>query len=280
MTALASLRIALVGGGNMARGLIGGLIGTGVDPAHVIVAAPSAGTRAALQQDFGVLVTADNAAAVAQGDVVVLSVKPQIMAGVVRELAPALQSRRPLVISVAAGIRAADLARWIGPGVPVVRAMPNRPALVGTGATGLYADVAVDKARRELADQVLAGTGLAVWVEQEDDLELVTALSGCGPAYFFRLAALMAAHAAARGMDAALAQRLAVQTLAGAGRLAAAETSPDLARMIAAVASRGGATQAALDRFDALGLAGIVAAGMDAAMARSQEMAEQFGKQG
>jgi pyrroline-5-carboxylate reductase len=279
MTDLSSLRITVIGGGNMARGLIGGLIGKGATPAHITVSEPDAAGRESLQRAFGVAVTTDNASAVASSQVVVLAVKPQIMGEVVRALAPALQQSRPLVISVAAGIRCANLASWIGSGVSVVRSMPNRPALIGAGATGLYADASVDEAERTLAGRVMASTGLAVWVQRESDMDLVTALSGSGPAYFFRLAELMAEAAIAQGLDAAVARQLAAQTLAGAGQLVAAETSPDLARMRAEVTSKGGTTEAALNRFGELGLGSTVAAAMQSAARRSHELAEQFGNQ-
>ena len=261
----------------MARALIGGLLGKGQDPALITVADPSAELRRALASDFGVATTADNAAAVAAARVVVLAVKPQIMAQVARALAPALQAHQPLVISVAAGIRAADLSRWIGSGPSVVRAMPNRPALVGLGATGLYAAAEVASQDRELAARVLGATGLTVWVPREADLELVTALSGSGPAYFFRLAQIMAEAGAAMGLEPVVAQRLAAQTLAGAGRLVAAEQQPDLARMSAEVASKGGTTEAALQRFAELGLERLVASAMEAAAQRGRELADEFG---
>ncbi len=280
MTALSALRIAFIGGGNMARGLIGGLAAKGANPALITVASPGATGRHALHRDFGVAVTADNAAAVTGASVVVLAVKPQIMGQVVRAIAPVLQQSRPLVISVAAGIRAANLQGWIGAGVPLVRSMPNRPALIGAGATGLYAAPGVGAAERALATAVLSTCGLAVWVERESDIDLVTALSGSGPAYFFRLAELMAEAAIAAGLDATVAYQLAAQTLAGAGQLVAAETAPDLAQMRAAVTSRGGTTAAALARLDALGLGSMVAAAMQAAATRSHELAQQFGEQG
>ena len=280
MTALPALRIAFIGGGNMARGLIGGLTAKGANPAFITVASPGASGRDALHRDFGVAVTADNAAAVTDADVVVLAVKPQIMGQVVRAIAPALQQRRPLVISVAAGIRAANLQAWIGAGVPLVRSMPNRPALIGAGATGLYADPGVGAEDRALATLVLSTSGLAMWVERESDIDLVTALSGSGPAYFFRLAELMAEAAIAQGLDARVAYTFAAQTLAGAGQLVAAEAAPDLPQMRAAVTSKGGTTAAALARLDALGLGSTVAAAMQAAATRSHELAEQFGEQG
>ncbi|MET0282465.1 MAG: pyrroline-5-carboxylate reductase [Steroidobacteraceae bacterium] len=279
MTALSSLRLTLIGGGNMSRGLLGGLLGNGAAPELITVTAPSAATRDALQRDFRVQVSADNIAAVAAADIVVLSVKPQIMGAVTRALAPALQAARPLVISVAAGIRAERLSAWIGAGVPVVRTMPNRPALVGAGATGLYAAPAVGEAQRALAAQVMGATGLALWVPQESDLEWVTAVSGSGPAYFFLLADAMAQAAIAQGMEPAVAKQLAAQTLAGAGALVAADAQPDMARMRAEVASKGGTTEAALNCFSALGFEQLVAAAMQAAATRSREMSEQFGDQ-
>lgn len=261
----------------MSRALIGGLLKRGFDPALVTVAEPGETVRAALTRDFGVATTADNAIAVSRARVVVLAVKPQIIGEVVRALAPALQATKPLVISVAAGIRTTELARWIGSGVPVVRAMPNRPALVGLGATGLYAAPQVGEADRGLASRLLAAAGVVVWVPRESDLELVTAVSGSGPAYFFRLAQLMAEAGTAMGLDPAVAQQLAAQTLAGAGALVAAEQKADLARMSAEVASKGGTTEAALSRFEALGLDRVVAAAMLAAAERGRELANQFG---
>jgi pyrroline-5-carboxylate reductase len=159
--------------------------------------------------------------------------------------------------------------------------MPNRPALIGAGASGLYASNSVGSAQRALAEQVLRASGLCVWVDQEADLDLVTALSGSGPAYFFRLAELMAEAAIGQGLDPATARKLAAQTLAGAGQLVAAEISgaqgADLARMRAEVTSKGGTTEAALAEFDARGFAATVAAAQAAAARRSQELAEQFG---
>jgi len=277
MSNLNSLRIALIGGGNMARGLIGGLLGQGATAAHITVAEPNESARSTLVRDFGVTVTADNAAAVAGARVVILAVKPQLMADVARALAPALQATRPLVISVAAGIRAERLQHWLGPDIAVVRSMPNRPALIGAGATGLYASDSLPAEDRALAQQVLASTGLCLWVRSEGDIDVVTALSGSGPAYFFRLAELMAEAGVAQGLEPHVARQLAAQTLAGAGQLVAAEAAPDLARMRAEVTSKGGTTEAALARFAEQGFDRLVAAAMAAAAQRSRELAEQFG---
>jgi pyrroline-5-carboxylate reductase len=282
MSTLSSLSIALIGGGNMARGIIGGLLGKGASAARICVAEPNETGRLALQGDFGVRTAADNTAAVAGARVVILAVKPQLMSAVVRALAPALQASKPLVISVAAGIRSDRLRQWLGnsapnAGVQVVRTMPNRPALIGAGATGLYADAALSADDRLLAEQVMASTGLTVWVRREDDIDAVTALSGSGPAYFFRLAELMAEAGIAQGLDADVARQLAAQTLAGAGQLVAAEARPDLARMRAEVTSRGGTTEAALNSFAAQGFDSLVGTAMAAAARRSRELAAQFG---
>jgi pyrroline-5-carboxylate reductase len=280
MQEIQHIRISLIGGGNMARGLIGGLLGSGTDPAQIMVADPDTHSRDRLRRDFQVHVTGDNTAAVADAQVVVLAVKPQQMAAVTRALAPALAQTRPIVVSVAAGIRAADLARWTGDHIPIVRAMPNRPALIGAGATGLYAGRGAGPAEQRLAEHVLAASGLCLWVASENDLDLVTALSGSGPAYFFRLAELMAEAATAQGLDAATARRLAAQTLAGAGKLVAAEAEPDLSRMRSEVTSKGGTTEAALAVFASGGLDRLVAAAQEAAAQRSRELAEQFGAAG
>jgi len=257
----------------MARGLLGGLLARNIRPQQVIVTTATEASRQALARDYGVRTGADNIAALQGAQVVVLAVKPQLMAEVAKPLAPALATGRPLVISVAAGLRTRQLQQWVGAGIPVVRAMPNRPALLGVGATGLYAgeDVGVDS--RRLATDLMGATGLAVWVDTEDQLDVLTSLSGSGPAYFFRLAELMAEAAIAQGMEPQMAQRLAAQTLAGAGQMVAAESAPDLAAMRAAVTSKGGTTAAALASFDAQGLPAIVSTAMQAAATRSRELA-------
>ncbi|MGC4029565.1 MAG: pyrroline-5-carboxylate reductase [Steroidobacteraceae bacterium] len=277
MQSLASVSISVIGGGNMARSLIGGLIGSGVPPERITVAAPNPATCEALVHDFHVNVTQDNGAAARAGQVVVLAVKPQQMAVVARALAGDL-SHGPLVISVAAGIRIAHLASWLhGTGSDVVRAMPNRPALIGAGACGLYADATVGAAARALTEAVLGSLGICLWVHSEAELDIVTALSGSGPAYFFLLAELMAKNAVAQGLDRTVAYRLAAQTLAGAGRMVNPEMQPDLVRMCAEVASRGGTTEAAFKVFNEKDLASVLRAAQDAARQRSQELGEQFG---
>src|SRR5579872_6126394 len=184
--------LAILGGGHMGRALIGGLLRSGTRPERIAVGECSAQARAQLARELGVTATADNARAVEGAAVVVLAVKPQEAAALLSGLAPALRARRPLVLSVAAGVRVASLEAWCGAGVPVVRAMPNRPAMLGAGATALYAPPSVDAAARAAAERIARAVGEVVWVTEEDHLDLVTALSGSGPAYFFLLAEQMA----------------------------------------------------------------------------------------
>jgi pyrroline-5-carboxylate reductase len=203
-------------------------------------------------------------------------VKPQDMAGTVRPLAEVWRQRAPLIVSIAAGIRVADIEGWSGTGIAVVRAMPNRPALNGAGATALFAPPTVGEEQRTLAAQVMGAVGTTVWVPDESLIDVVTALSGSGPAYFFMLAELMTDAAVKLGLDRASAQELAIQTLYGSGRMAR-DSDGDLVRLRAEVTSKGGTTEAAVRSFDAANLRGIVAAALTAATERGREMAQAFG---
>jgi pyrroline-5-carboxylate reductase len=262
--------IGFIGGGNMARALIAGLLTAGLKPAAISVGEPLAALRDRLRADFGVRVTADNAAVAASADALVLAVKPQELRAVLTSLRPQLEVRRPLLVSIAAGIRMASLAQW-SPACPIVRAMPNRGALLGAGATAACAAAEVAAPQRELAARILNASGLVVWVPDEAQLDAVTALSGSGPAYFFLLAEHMAAAGTALGLDAATAKCLAAATLHGAGQLAHAD--PDMEAQRVAVTSKGGTTEAALAVFKDANLADIVTAAMRAAAERSAQLA-------
>jgi len=273
-------QLAFLGGGNMGRALIGGLLRRGTRPEHITVGESFAAARDALAADFGIQATDDNAAAVETASVIVVAVKPQIAGDVLAPLKPLLQRTRPLVISIAAGIRIAALEDWCGSGVPVVRSMPNRPALVGAGATGLYAPPSVSNAQRGIAEKVMQAVGEVVWVASEDHLDVVTALSGSGPAYFFLLAELLTQGATDLGLEPAAARRLAIATLYGAGQLAYSSAQAgdgDLAKMRAEVTSKGGTTEAAIKSLESADLRDIVARALEAATRRSRELAEQFG---
>ena len=273
-----NITAAFIGGGNMGGALIRGLIARGLAPQNISVGEAVQPRRIQLADELGVLVTADNSEAATGADVVVLAVKPQDMAGTVQGLAGVLAARKPLVLSIAAGIRVADIEAWCGPDVPVVRAMPNRPALNGAGASALYAPAGSSAAHRELAQSILGAAGTTVWVGEESLLDVVTALSGSGPAYFFLLAELMTEAAVRLGLERDSAHELAIQTLYGSGVMAR-QSDGDLARLRAEVTSKGGTTEAAVRAFDAANLRGIVAAALAAATDRGRDLARAFGEQ-
>ncbi len=269
-------RIAFVGGGNMATGLIGGLIARGTPTSSIVVADPEASQRSRLEHDYGVTTVADAPSAVVGARTVVLAVKPQHMAQVARSIADQVATAGALVISVAAGIRLQDLARWLGPGVPLVRTMPNRPALIGAGITALYAMPGVDAASRQTAETILAACGPTVWVPDESQLDVVTAVSGSGPAYFFLLIECLEAAGTELGLDPVTARKLAVETARGSGRMAAEAAEPP-AELRAQVTSKGGTTAAALEVLEAAGVRGIFAAAVAAGARRSTALAQEFG---
>jgi len=269
-------RIAFVGGGNMATGLIGGLIARGTPPSSIVVADPEASQRSRLEHDYGVTTVADAPTAVVGARTVVLAVKPQQMAQVARSIADQVAAAGALVISVAAGIRLQDLARWLGPGAPLIRTMPNRPALIGAGITALYAMPGVDAASRLTAETILAACGPTVWVTDESQLDVVTAVSGSGPAYFFLLIECLEAAGTELGLDPETARRLAVETARGSGRMAA-EAAESPAELRAQVTSKGGTTAAALEVLEAAGVRGIFAAAVAAGARRSTALAQEFG---
>ncbi|HEY2394383.1 MAG TPA: pyrroline-5-carboxylate reductase [Rudaea sp.] len=267
--------IAFIGGGNMARSLIGGLIRAGTPPTRLSVGEPDTVLAAALHNDFGVTASADNLAAIDGASAWVLSVKPQVMKPVCDALRDAAQAHRPLVISVAAGIRCAQIDSWLGDGIAVVRCMPNTPALIGAGASGLFANAAVDAEQRALAEAILNAAGIVAWVDDEGLMDTVTALSGSGPAYFFLLVEALVDAAVAQGMTRATARALAVQTCLGAGRMLA-ESRAAPAELRQRVTSPNGTTQAALDSFAADDFADIVMRAVAAATRRGRELSAQF----
>jgi len=260
-------RLAFIGGGNMAAALIGGLTKRGLSSERVVVADPNQEQLQRLVRDYGVRAAADNAGAVKGAEVVVLAVKPQQMRSVALGLAPHMAETHPLLISVAAGIPHAALARWFGPKIPVIRTMPNRPALNGFGATGLFAPASVGAANRALAEMIMAAVSATVWVEHESQMDTVTALSGSGPAYFFLFMEALEAAAHERGLPNDVAHQLTLETAFGAAQMARQSTE----------SSKGGTTAAALEVLDAAGLRAIVAHAVAAADRRSAELAAEYG---
>ncbi|MBT2745138.1 MULTISPECIES: pyrroline-5-carboxylate reductase [unclassified Lysobacter] len=269
-TALPSGPVAFIGGGNMARSLIGGLVARGFAPAKIRVAEPVEALRTDLQRDFGVACF-DNAQAAAEGAALwLLAVKPQVMREVCAALAAQARAQRPLAISIAAGITAGQLDRWLGGEVAVVRAMPNTPALLGAGITGLYANAAA-KSRFEQAAGLLAAVGPTVRIDDEAQMDAVTAVSGSGPAYVFLLAEAMQQAGVAQGLSAEAARALVQQTLFGAATMLTRSEEP--AEVLRArVTSPGGTTQAAIETFEAGGFRALVDRAIAAATERGRQL--------
>lgn len=263
--------IAFIGGGNMARSLIAGLVRRGVAPASIHVAEPIQALREALAQDFGVTAVANAAQAVPGSALWVMAVKPQVMREVCAGLVDAAQQAAPVVVSIAAGITGDQLDRWLGGDRAIVRAMPNTPALLGAGVTGMFANARVTAAQRAQAEQVLASAGRTVWIENEALMDAVTAVSGSGPAYVFLLAEAMEAAALEQGLPADAARTLVLDTVLGAARMLteAGEAPAELRRR---VTSPGGTTQAAIETFQAGGFEALTAKAIDAAARRGQEL--------
>jgi pyrroline-5-carboxylate reductase len=268
-------RLAFIGGGNMAAALISGLTQRGLAAGRIVVADPSAAQRERLALAYGIETAGDNRGAAAGAEVIVLAVKPQQMRSVALELRDTVQDSRALVVSIAAGIPHAALARWFGAHVPVVRTMPNRPAFNGFGATGLYAPDSVGAANRALAENIMAAVSATVWVDHESQMDTVTALSGSGPAYFFLFMEALEAAAHERGLPREIAHKLTLETAFGAAHMA--RHSKDTLRVLREqVTSKGGTTAAALDVLDAAGLRAIVAHAVAAAERRSAELAAEY----
>ena len=268
-------RLAFIGAGNMTRSLIGGLVADGWDPGSICVADPDTGQLNAVATRFGVSIYGDNSRAAADSEVIVLAVKPQVMHDVARDLAATVQTRQPLVISVAAGLLSADLQRWLGT-CPLVRCMPNTPALVQSGATAMFATPAVSDQQKDLAENILRAVGLALWVEDEELMDAVTALSGSGPAYFFLVIEALQEAGQALGLKEKTAKLLALQTAFGAAKMAL-ESSDEAAVLRQRVTSPGGTTEKAVEVLENGGLRTLFHDALTAARDRSRELARQFG---
>jgi pyrroline-5-carboxylate reductase len=270
------MRIAFIGGGHMTTSLVGGLRARGAAADELCVSDPVAAQRERLEFDFGVRTTPANAEAVREAALVVLAVKPQDMAAAAQSIAAELATRRRIVVSIAAGIRIANLLHWLGRGTPVVRTMPNRPALIGAGITAACAGPGVDHADRAAVERVLSTAGPLVWLDDESQMDAVTAVSGSGPAYFFLLVEALEDAGAALGLPRDVARQLAAHTALGAGRMVTESSDPP-ARLREQVTSKGGTTAAALDVLERAGLRAIFAEAIAAAARRSAELADQFG---
>jgi pyrroline-5-carboxylate reductase len=270
-------RLAFIGGGNMTRSLVGGLIADGWKPGLICVADPDERQTERLAARFPIVITQDNQVAVKQADAVVLAVKPQVIAGVARELVPVIDKQRPLIISIAAGIRETALRSWLGEHTAIVRAMPNTPALVQSGATALYANPGASEEQRNLAESILRAVGLTLWIGEESQMDAVTALSGSGPAYFFLFMEALQSAGNRLGLPGETARLLTLQTAFGASKMAL-ESSDDAATLRRRVTSPGGTTECAIEVLLKHDFEAIIGEALEAATARSREIASEFGE--
>lgn len=269
----ASIKVGFIGAGNMARSLVGGLINSGMQPARIRAYDPDKGRLDQLAGDFGIAAAKDNQSMLDECDVVVLAVKPQVMQETVKGLQAGAQP--PLVLSIAAGITTEALQQWFGTKLPLVRAMPNTPALVRSGATALYATEQVGEEQRDQAESILRAVGLTLWVEKESQLDAVTALSGSGPAYFFYVMEAMEGAAEKLGLPADVARLLTMQTAFGAAKLAL-EIEEDPKVLRERVTSPGGTTERALAALQEGELSAVFERALKAAHDRSIELAKQL----
>ncbi len=268
--------VAFIGCGNMAAALINGLVADGYDPEHIWASDPDGEKRAALAARSGIRITDDNREAVKQADVVVLAVKPQILKEVACGLAADITEGRPLVISIAAGVREQHLQHWLGGGVALVRTMPNTPAMIQTGATVLHAGPGVTAAEKDLAESILRAVGLTRWVDDEAMMDAVTALSGSGPAYFFLVMEALEAAGIELGLPEDTARLLTLQTALGAARMAM-ESSEETSTLRQRVTSPGGTTERAVQTLEGGGLRLLFAKALKDARDRSIELSELLG---
>ncbi len=273
-----TLKISFIGAGNMANSLIGGLLADGKAPASINIADINQEQLRTLQQRFAVTICQTNREAAEAADILILAVKPQGLKAVAEEMRDSVQTKKPLVISIAAGVREQDINRWLGNNVAIVRAMPNTPALIQTGATALYANSKVSQEQRNTAETILRAVGVTAWLDEERHMDTVTALSGSGPAYFFLFMEAMEAAGQELGLDAETARLLTLQTAFGATKMAL-ESSENCATLRQRVTSPGGTTEQALRVFETGDLRKLIKQAINAAAKRSEELAQQLGEE-
>jgi len=270
-----SQKVGFIGGGNMARAIAGGLLRGGMHATDVLIAEPVPEQRDKLRHElYGAMVTHDNRVVADAAGVLLFAVKPQILKPVCNDLAAAVQQRKPLIMSIAAGPRSSDIEAWLGGELRVIRVMPNQPALIDQGISALFANVHTDASGRELGEKIMSAVGQVVWLQDEAQMDAVTAVSGTGPAYFYLLIDVLIKTAIDLGLDADTARVLAVETARGATSLAAAEEE-SMAAMIERVRSPGGTTTAAFKILDDADVRGIFATAIVAARDRANELAEE-----
>ena len=267
-------KVGLIGGGNMARAIAGGLLRGGMHATDLMIAEPLPAQCDVLREElYGAMVTEDNKRVAGAAEVLLFAVKPQILKPVCEELVAEVQESRPLIMSIAAGPMIDDIDAWLGGNLSVVRVMPNQPALIDQGISALYANERTSSEHRKLAEKIMTAVGHAVWLDAEAKIDAVTAVSGTGPSYFYLLIDVMIESAIRYGIDPETARSLAVETARGATALAAAETE-SMASLIERVRSPGGTTTAAFEYLDDKDARGIFATAIDKAEQRAAELAK------
>lgn len=273
-------RVAFIGGGNMTRAIVAGLLEDGFPAGAITIAEPSEAQRDILVSELpGIYVTADNDEAVARADSVVLSIKPQIIAKVCKQLAAAAQASKPLIISIAAGPRITDIDEWLGGGNAIARVMPNQPALLRSGISGIHANESTTAEQLSAAKTIMSAVGPVIEVAKEEDIDAVTAVSGSGPAYIYLVIDMIAKAGVELGLDADAARQLAIETALGAATLAK-DSDESMDELIARVRSPGGTTAAALDSLEQHGIRDIFLAALTSARDRATALADQAHEDG
>ena len=271
--------IGFIGAGNMARSLAEGLVANGWDRKNLILADPDPEQRRTVTETLGLTVYEKNEELTSRADVIVLAVKPQLLHGVAVEIATSLRRRTaPLIVSIAAGVRIGDLQRWLGGGVAIVRVMPNTAALIGSGAAGMFANELTTQSQRDEAESILRAVGVTVWVRSEGLMDVVTAVSGSGPAYFFLVMEELERAALKQGLGGPTARLLTLETAYGAAKMAL-EGGEDPVQLRRRVTSPGGTTERAVQVLEAGNIRQLFDDAVSAAIGRARELAEILGKQ-
>ncbi len=270
-------KLAFIGGGSMARSLIGGLLSNNYDPALIRVSDPVERQRETLLTEFPVRVTQDNLACIDNADVIIAAVKPQTIREVLLSLRQHLQSSSQLLISIAAGIRTKDMMCWLNSEIPLIRVMPNTPALIGCGASVLFANTNAALSHKNMAENIMLAVGEIAWIDNEDLLDTVTGISGSGPAYFFRIMEILINTAQNNGLDPELSKNLVLQTALGAAQLAKLSdlSASELRKQ---VTSKRGTTEAALNFLENSNIETVFEEAVSAAIIRSRELASELGE--
>ncbi len=267
--------ITIIGAGNMGTSLLGGLVSKQYDPTKITLTSTSEDKLKQIEKKFGVKTSTNNITAVATADIVIFAIKPQIFSKVALELTATIQQKKPLIISVATGITEASIQQWLGGGISIIRSMPNTPVVIGCGATGLFANHYVTQNQKQWADSILSAAGITLWLDQENLIDAVTALSGSGPAYFFLIMEAMQQAGEKLGLPPETARILTLQTAYGAARLAQ-ESKKTLVELRTAVTSPGGTTEQAIKVLEKAKIREIMADTLLAAQKRAEELSKEL----